>query len=351
MRNPKLEAPRPSKFIPKQRLDWMDCLRGISIVLVVIVHAHQVAATPSGESIPAVVAFNNVFGPLRMPLMVFLSGLFVPRSIAKGARTYFSGKIRSVAYPYFLWSAILIGLFFLASVTIGWKVDLSIVPKVFYAPIEHLWFLAYLFIYFVLAFLFRRVNPLILSAVMMALSFLPMADTGVKFWYLGSFFMLGVAAATYPAMWERATKHPVVSLTLLVLPIATLWAMTSRLIYLPGVPVRTALVLAVLVGASGVFMRIAHVAPFAPFRYIGRSSIIFYIVHWPAIIFSMPILLKVRWLPVDKLFVFALVAGLVGPWIIAELTKRSGVVKALFTAPESWFGGRSLARKNRSGRH
>jgi uncharacterized membrane protein YcfT len=302
----------------------------------------------SGDSIRAIIVFDNVFGPLRMPIMVFLSGLFVPRSIAKGAGTYFSGKIRGVAYPYFLWSAIMIALFYLASVTIGWKVHLGIIAEVFYAPIEHLWFLAYLFLYFVFAFLLRHIPPAIVAAVMMAVAFLPVSGNWEKFWYLASFFMLGVAAATYPAVWERVTRSAIVSALLLALPIAALWAMTMKLIYVPGTPFRTVLVLAALVGASGVFMRIAHVAPFAPFRYIGRNSLIFYIAHWPAIIFSAPIVLRVRWLTVDQLFIFAMIAGLVAPWLITEVSKRSSIGRAFFNAPQDWFAPRRLARRGRN---
>jgi fucose 4-O-acetylase-like acetyltransferase len=319
------------------RLDWMDCLRGISIVLIVVVHANQIAAMHTGGSIPAVIAFNNVFGPLRMPIMVFLSGLFVPRSIAKGAGTYFSGKVRSVAYPYFLWSGLMIALFYLASATIGWKVQDDLVARVFYAPIEHLWFLAYLFLYFVLAYLLRRVSPMMVAPVFMAAAFLPVGGDWEKFWYLASFFMLGVAAARYPTTWARLTRSPIAATALLVVPLATLSAMTLRWIYLPGDLIRTALVLSVLIGAAGVFMRVAHAAPFAPMRYIGRNSLIFYIVHWPAIIFSVPILLRFKWLPMDKLFIFAFVVGLVGPLIITEVTKRSAIAQALFSAPRGWF--------------
>lgn len=299
----------------------------------------------SGDSIRVIIVFDNVFGPLRMPIMVFLSGLFVPRSIAKGASTYFSGKIRGVAYPYFLWSAIMIVLFYLASVTIGWKVQLGIIAEVFYAAIEHLWLLAYLFIYFVFAFLLRHIPPVIVAAVIMEVAFLPVSGNWQKFWYLASFFMLGVAAATYPAVWERVTRSAIVSALLLALPIAALWAMTLKLIYVPGTPFRTVLVLAALVGASGVFMRIAHAAPF---RYIGRNSLVFYIAHWPAIIFSAPIVLRVRWLTVDQLFLFAMIAGLAAPWLITELSKRSQIGQAFCNAPQGWFGLTGLARADRN---
>jgi fucose 4-O-acetylase-like acetyltransferase len=342
-RSSRLAGHGSTKSAPKPRLEWMDCLRGISIVLVVILHAYSIAAMHSGNSIRAVVVFDNVFGPLRMPIMVFLSGLFVPRSLTKGVSTYFSGKLRGVAYPYFLWSGLMIALFFLASVTIGWKVEIGIIAKVFYAPIEHLWFLAYLFLFFVLAFLVRRFNPLLVAAVTMVVAFLPVAGNWEKFWYLASFFMLGVAAATFPLVWERATRSAIVSGLLLTVSIATLWALTMKLVYVPGTPFRTALVLAALVGASGVFMRIAHLVPFAPFRYIGRNSLIFYIVHWPSIIFSAPIALRVKWLSVDQLFIFGMIVGLLGPWIITELAKRSEIVRALFTAPKRWF---SRANRN-----
>ena len=97
----------------------MDVLRGTSILLVVFNHAILFAsALPTGS--PEVAwALNQVFAPIRMPLMVFLSGLLVAPSLARGWRQYLRGKARRVLYPYLVWSAIALVLLYLWDIRDG----------------------------------------------------------------------------------------------------------------------------------------------------------------------------------------------------------------------------------------
>ena len=83
---------------------WMSCA-GTSIVLVVFNHAILFANSSTGSP-PLAWALNEVFAPIRMPLMVFLSGLLVAPSLARGRAALHARKAAARAVPVLVWSAI-----------------------------------------------------------------------------------------------------------------------------------------------------------------------------------------------------------------------------------------------------
>src|SRR5208282_5215739 len=72
----------------------------------------------------------------HMPLFFFLSGLFLFRSTAKPWLEFVSDKLRSIAYPYFLWSVIT--LIFKAALggVVNHPFDLRDFPQILYQPID-----------------------------------------------------------------------------------------------------------------------------------------------------------------------------------------------------------------------
>lgn len=60
------------------------------------------ASAPTSAPIEAW-TLDALFAPFRMPLMVFLSGLLVAPSLARGWRRYLKGKLSRVACPYAVW--------------------------------------------------------------------------------------------------------------------------------------------------------------------------------------------------------------------------------------------------------
>src|SRR5690349_1051101 len=95
----------------KNRLEWVDYLRGIAIVLVVYRHA-LLGIERSHVSVPQILHdANMVFYSFRMPLFFLLSGIFINHSIAK--KTF--GKLLEIKfdrllYPYLIWCIIQITL-------------------------------------------------------------------------------------------------------------------------------------------------------------------------------------------------------------------------------------------------
>lgn len=98
-------------ILEKKRLQWVDYLRGIAIILVVYHHV-RVGIERSGIVIPAaLVKANMIFYSFRMPLFFMLSGIFINRSLQKKSASQIAGiKFEKLLYPYFIWVTIQITL-------------------------------------------------------------------------------------------------------------------------------------------------------------------------------------------------------------------------------------------------
>ena len=75
------------------RIQWMDVLRGIAVLLVVVLHGADIPYL-NGNGVEEWAQVNRYLEPFRMPLLMFLSGILLPRSLAKPLRLYAWGRVR-----------------------------------------------------------------------------------------------------------------------------------------------------------------------------------------------------------------------------------------------------------------
>ncbi len=81
------------------RLDYIDVMKGICIILVVIGHL--------AEKISPVPSFFHYIYSFHMPAMIFCSGVVAEISWKKhGGRCWISKKVKSLVVPYIIWSFI-----------------------------------------------------------------------------------------------------------------------------------------------------------------------------------------------------------------------------------------------------
>ncbi|MCE9531484.1 MAG: acyltransferase [Planctomycetes bacterium] len=131
------------------RLEWVDYARGIGIFLVVVGHTLSGVINAGLLEPSATTGFvHDWIYAFHMPLFFFLSGLFAERSLGKGSRRFVSDKLRTIAYPYVVWSLLQTSVqIFMSRYTnspANWETLLSIV---YVAPMQF-WFLYALFLCF-----------------------------------------------------------------------------------------------------------------------------------------------------------------------------------------------------------
>jgi fucose 4-O-acetylase-like acetyltransferase len=94
-----------TSILQKSRLDWVDYLRGLAIIL--IVYRHVLIGIQRGNiEVPqGLIDANMVFYSFRMPLFFILSGIFISKSLAKKSVKQLIGKkFELLLYPYLIWA-------------------------------------------------------------------------------------------------------------------------------------------------------------------------------------------------------------------------------------------------------
>lgn len=317
------------------RAAWVDILRGTAIALVVLFHVVTVTEAYTGHVFERLTGFLDTVQGLRMPLLFFLSGLLVRRSLRKGPEGYIRGKVRLVAYPYVLWSLIMVALLAVGGYFLNWDVaPLSSLARIVYDPIEHLWLLAYLFVYYVVALLVSRLPVFVPVAGALALYAVPIDGQWEVFWRFAVFFFVGVVAGTIPQAMDRLSD----SVALNVLAVGAIGALTALssfgiAVRLPSAPWNVVAVFWFFVGLAGLVGLLQRSPTLRPIAYVGRQSIVFYLAHWPMVLFSVRMLAAETELSAWSIVGISLAITACGTTALAYASERIPAVRALFEWP------------------
>lgn len=91
----------------KNRISFVDGCKGLAIVLVV--YGHVTGGLESGgvlKSGSAFIALRSWLYLFHMPVFFLLSGLVAPRAVGRSLSAFVAGKVRTLVYPYVVWTGI-----------------------------------------------------------------------------------------------------------------------------------------------------------------------------------------------------------------------------------------------------
>jgi uncharacterized membrane protein YcfT len=176
------------------RTAWIDMARGMAEVSVVTFHILQ-AMNNAGLTPEGLFDFWTPVGDMiRMPLMMFVAGLFVEYSLRKGPRAYFTGKTQRVVWPFLVWAHVYSIYWYVKPSAFDQRSLNEVLMTVIY-PGSHLWFLQSLFVYYIAVyFLLKRGiwTTLAVSAVLLAIIPFFEAEEIRRLPYLFLFFIFGI---------------------------------------------------------------------------------------------------------------------------------------------------------------
>ncbi|MCS0466838.1 acyltransferase family protein, partial [Burkholderia mallei] len=90
------------------RDSYLDTARGAGIILVVYGHVlrglFSAGLVPAGWPSALLAATDYTIYTFHMPLFFLLSGLHVPKSLRRAGDVFLLTKLRTIVYPYFVWS-------------------------------------------------------------------------------------------------------------------------------------------------------------------------------------------------------------------------------------------------------
>lgn len=314
------------------RHTWMDMSRGLAVLLVVLVHAGSIYNDIGGFAVPGwIAALDRAFAPYRIPFLVFLSGIFLHRSLAKGLEKFSVGKVRNLLWPFLLWTLIVVAAATGPQGWLDWRVWIVGGPT--------LWYLSFLLIFYVVGLVFARFPALVLCVYALALSMIAPDETryGERLLVLMSYFFVGAYAGQ-----NLARFHEIISdrRTLLLLPVmigvsAYFTTQTTDFKYTPYV---APLVLACIVCMSSI-MNAAVGSRFAPiFQFAGRNSLVYYVVH-PPIYFALYSALFGRGITNPYVCIsIALPLAIGTATLLAHARSHSRAVNYLFEGPDIRLG-------------
>lgn len=267
------------------RMHWMDMLRGIAVLLVVVLHGADIPYL-NGNGVEQWAQVNRYLEPFRMPLLMFLSGLLLPRSLAKPLPLYAWGKFAAIGWPLLLW-ILLFGLLIYRG-----GIDH---PAFWRSGGDYLWFLTALALCYLIGAglkpLVRSSSAFLIAALSLCLAMLltrhfaeinlPIATRTL---YNGAFFFLGAACLRLIPRWNKVPALLIVTLAVIAVVIAHLGAddralRTGTLYAVPG----SVIGIAVVVWLAP---RVRPCRAVSFLAWIGRSSIVVYIVHFPAAVLT-----------------------------------------------------------------
>lgn len=269
-----------------ERIDWIDYSKGICMILVVMMHTvinYEFLAGSEGWLRP-VVEFAQ---PFRMPDFFLIAGLFLHRSINSDARSYYDRKVIHFAYFYLLWLLILMpfkemGLLVSDPVAFSRQVLIATIE-----PVNALWFLHMLAIFYVVTRLTRTVPIWLMLGVGLALNSLFQAgiiDTGWtvldRFADRFIYFYIGyVGAQLIFRSAEQVRKNtPLLVAGLLIWGVANWYVASMGYHHLPLLAPVIGLIGAAAVCALGVLLAKHQIGD--AIRYVGQNSLVVYLTFY-----------------------------------------------------------------------
>jgi len=326
------------------RVSWVETAKGFGIILVVFGHvlrgvitSNLMGWTPTSRYVDAwIYAFH-------MPLFFFISGLFLSRSALKSTSGFVWDKVRTIAYPYFIWSLIALLIKAPLGEIVNYPRGLSEFPDLFYRPIEQFWFLYVLFLLTVASgFLLKlEVKPwaILLLACLLYPGILPISFSG---WgpldqtrYHAIYLALGVIVGGH-----LLSCLPQVRAMLLAGIVGFGFFTVSLLTSFLEVPNPRGLNVVLALSGTAAVLALAllmnRANADAAIRFLGRHSLEIFVAHTMISAAIRIVLQKIGHIasPAPYL-VFCTLAGLYVPALVATVLQRVGVSWLFFLPKRS----------------
>jgi uncharacterized membrane protein YcfT len=342
---------------PPSRVDWVDHAKGISILLVVMMHSTlgvEAAAGAIGWLHP-VVEFAK---PFRMPAFFLISGLFLARTIDAPWRRYLDRKVVHFAYFYVLWLTIQYAFKGLGiAMEEGAGAALTAYISGFVQPFGTLWFIYVLPVFFLFTRLVRGLPVWLVLAWAAVLEIMPIATGSVIYDEFAAryvYFFAGYALAgrTF-AFQDWTAKHTTAALAGLAAwlalnatasltvvgaslePYAQIftwdnasvkWSDLAGLSLLLGIAGSAA-----LVTIAGLLSRLVWTRPL---QWVGAHSIVIYLAFFLPMAVARTILLKLGVVTdIGTISALTWIAAVSGPVVLYVMIQWTGIGRFLFERP------------------
>jgi len=331
------------------RLEWVDMAKGLSILLVVMMHSAFGVGEETGATgyLHWVIAWAS---PFRMPEFFAISGLFLSQVIARDWARYADRRIVHYFYFYALWALIHI----LFKVALGAGDPLMALSYIGWAIVEPygvLWFIYMLGVFSAVTKFLHEIRAPHLAVLGFA-AVLQMAPIHLGSYIVDQFaeyFVYFYAGYVLAPQLFRLVEWTERHLALATAGLAAWALIETALVFSPGFAVMPGavngglselpglhLILALLgAGALCVFAALLTRLPFMDWlRWMGSKSIVIYLAFALPMAVSRTVLMKLGVISdTGLLSTIVMVVAIVSPLVLYWLVERTGWGKFLFERP------------------
>jgi fucose 4-O-acetylase-like acetyltransferase len=237
---------RSSEVMPP-RVPWVDLAKGICIILVV--YGHVSGGLVDAHILPdqsLAAKAKIIIYTFHMPAFFLLAGLFIPRSARKSPSAFTSDKLRTILYPYILWSALQLIANILLSRYTNFAAHFADLRLIFFRPAAQFWFLYVLFIYLFAAYSLLQWHIPPVAILILGFMLYPFSNwfkafpwpplSQIAFFFI--FFAAGIFLSKFLLQRPVRLNRPIASITAaacitLVVVLCTVEPGTNLLLLLP----------------------------------------------------------------------------------------------------------------------
>ncbi|MFT4054644.1 MAG: acyltransferase [Novosphingobium sp.] len=307
------------------RMAWIDVCKGAMILLVILLHATSWFKAQGGD-VPAIATgATGFFAPIRMPTLIFLSGLLANRGLRKGPARFLLHRLRILIWPFLVWTAIW-------ALATG-KTKALLLPETYLGG-WYLWFLLFIALFsMVIALIPSRFH---LAAAVYSYVGSLICEDGTKYGerllFFLAIFLLGAVLGRDRGRLPTWLSDRAAMLALIpaVIAICAFSALERTIRYSPhdALPI-----LVTLAGTLFAAMHVVKVHPLPLLQAIGRESLTVYLTHMPIIATVLRVLPEFGITTFLPTFVISLSAALSGSLAFVYARRRWAIVDALYVLP------------------
>ncbi len=277
------------------RIAWVDYAKGISIILVVMMHSTLSTEDAFGHPgwLHGVVEFAR---PFRIPAFFMVAGLFVAHTIDRDWRSFLDRKVLHFVYFYVLWLVIQFAFrapFYVANEgVIG---ALRMFLTAFIDPYGTLWFIYLLPVFYLATRLTRALPPVLVLLVAAALEIAPIETHWTLIDEFAARFVYFYAGYLFSAFILRGAEWSRTHTTVALAALAAWFVVNLVLVHAGlsnayGISLMLGLAGAAAVVAISVLLARSHL--FEGLRYCGQNSIVIYLAFFLPMVITRLALVK-----------------------------------------------------------